>query len=35
VHAGWGHLYDDALGHATAYSPADVLVFLDRLHDTL
>jgi HAD superfamily hydrolase (TIGR01509 family) len=35
VHAGWGHLYDDALGHATASSPADVLVFLDRLHDTL
>ncbi len=31
VHAGWGHLYDDALGHATAFAPADVLTFLDRL----
>lgn len=31
VHAGWGHLYDDALGHPTAEAPADVLVFLDRL----
>ncbi len=30
VHAGWGHLYDDALGHATAEAPGDVLGFLDR-----
>lgn len=32
VHAGWGHLYDDSLGHATANTPADVLAFLDLLH---
>ncbi|MET1058107.1 MAG: HAD family hydrolase [Nocardioides sp.] len=31
VHAGWGHLYDDALGHPTADTPADVLGFLDGL----
>ena len=31
VHAGWGHLYDEALGHATAYTPVDVLGFVDRL----
>jgi HAD superfamily hydrolase (TIGR01509 family) len=31
VHAGWGHLYDDALGHPTARTPAEVLDFLDRL----
>ena len=31
VHAGWGHLYDDADGHPTADSPADVLGFLARL----
>lgn len=31
VHAGWGHLYDDALGHPTADTPADVLTFLARL----
>jgi HAD superfamily hydrolase (TIGR01509 family) len=31
VHAGWGHLYDDAHGHPTADSPADVLGFLARL----
>ncbi len=24
VHAGWGHLYDEALGHTTAATPADV-----------
>ena len=33
VHAGWGHLYDDAHGHPTADSPADVLGFLARLTD--
>ena len=31
LHAGWGHLYDDAHGHPTADSPADVLGFLARL----
>ena len=31
VHAGWGHLYDDALGHPTADTPADVLAFLGRI----
>jgi HAD superfamily hydrolase (TIGR01509 family) len=31
VHAGWGHLYDDAHGHPTAETPADVLGFLERL----
>jgi HAD superfamily hydrolase (TIGR01509 family) len=33
VHAGWGHLYDDALGHPTAEEPADVLGFLDWFTD--
>ena len=28
VQAGWGHLYDGALGHPTADTPADVLGFL-------
>ena len=31
VHAGWGHLYDDAHGHPTAATPADVLGFVDLL----
>jgi len=33
VHAGWGHLYDDALGHPTADTPAEVLGFLALLVD--
>ncbi|MCW2849458.1 MAG: Phosphoglycolate phosphatase [Marmoricola sp.] len=33
VHAGWGHLYDEALDHPTASVPADVLGFLDALAD--
>jgi HAD superfamily hydrolase (TIGR01509 family) len=31
VHAGWGHLYDDAHGHPTAQTPGDVLEFVERL----
>jgi HAD superfamily hydrolase (TIGR01509 family) len=31
VHAGWGHLFDEALGHPTADTPADVLRFLEHL----
>ena len=33
VHAGWGHLYDESLGHPTAETPADVLVLLEQLPD--